>query len=55
MKILIILVLYDKEIKSRWVIFFFLMKDSDSMVINIFIYKYFEIYIILFIYFSLFY
>lgn len=49
MKILTILVSYDKEIKSRRVIFFFPTKDSDSMVIDIFTYEHFERYTILFI------
>lgn len=40
MKILTILVSYDKEIKSRRVIFFFPTKDSDSMIIDIFTYGY---------------
>lgn len=49
MKILTILVSYDKEIKSRRVIFFFPTKDSNSKVINIFTYEHFERYTILFI------
>lgn len=49
MKNLTILVSYDKEIKSRRVIFFFPTKDSDSMVIDIFTYEHFKRYTILFI------